>query len=85
MVKEIYRFAVVDWVDSAVPSGRVWWYADQLPEMAISWIRSAGYVVRKNAMEIVLASGIAESASFSEPFGIPMGCIKRIKYVKLPK
>lgn len=79
-----YRFAIVDWVDSCAQLSSVWWREDTLPESGISEVRSVGFVVRKNRMEIVLVSGVS-GYSLAQPFAIPMGCIKRIKYVRLPK
>lgn len=79
-----YKFAIVDWVDSCAQLSSVWWREDTIPDDAIAQVRSVGYVVRKNRMEIVLVSGVS-GRCLAQPFAIPMGCIKRVKYVRLPK
>lgn len=80
-----YKFAVVDWVDSASLT-TVWWEESEIPPEVISTIRSVGFVVRRNRMELVLAGAVSDgSGCLARPFAIPMGCIKRIKFVKLPK
>lgn len=82
------KLAVVDWADSSsVANGRIWWREGDLPETVIdTTLRSVGYEIRRNAMEIVLASAKnGDHDNFADPFGIPMGCVKKIQYIKEPK
>lgn len=79
------KLAVVDWADSCSLRNLVWYREDQIPATVIDVnIRTIGYEIRKNAMEIVLSMSRSEDY-VSEPFGIPMGCIKKIQYIRQPK
>lgn len=79
------RLATVEWRDSCSLQGPPWWNQRSLDEAGelCPLVTSTGNVVRKTKDYVVLAMGVTDEmdGQFSDPFVIPRGCIKRMRYL----
>ena len=79
------QLAIFEWADASLHGQSTKW-EDDLPELGLVTLVSAGIIVKESDTEITLCMDYAPyEKSWRGLATYPKSCFKRIKYIRLPK